>query len=69
MLDFLSFRLLDGNTVNGNRQLCLGCLATFGLLDLLAKFQLPDSLLHDIDTLGLVYFCGTQKLKQNSQIC
>ena len=56
MLDFLSFRLLDSNTINGDRQLGLWGFAALGLLDLLAELQLPDSLLHNVDTLGLVYF-------------
>ena len=57
MLDFLSFRLLDSNTINGDRQLGLWGFAALGLLDLLAELQLPYSLLHNVDTLGLVYFC------------
>ena len=65
MLDFLSFRLLDGHTINGHRQLGLRGFAALSLLDLLAELQLPYSLLHDVDTLGLVYFCGTQELKDN----
>ena len=57
MLDFLSFRLLDGHPINGDRQLGLRGFAALGLLDLLAELQLPYSLLHNVDTLGLVYFC------------
>ena len=57
MLDFLSFRLLDSHAINGHCQLCLWGFAALSLLDLLAELQLPYSLLHNVDTLGLVYFC------------
>ena len=35
------------------------------LLDLLTELQLPDSLLHHINTLGLVHLCGTKKLENS----
>ena len=57
MLYFLSFWLLDSNTVNGDGQLCLGGFGALGLLDLLTELELPYSLLHNVDTLRLVYFC------------
>ena len=57
VLYFLSFGLLDGDTINGHCQLCLGCLGSLSLLDLLAELQLPDSFLHHVNTLGLVNFC------------
>ena len=57
MLDFLSFRLLDSHAIDGDSQLCLRGFTALGLLDLLAELQLPDSLLHNVDTLGLIYFC------------
>ena len=57
MLYFLSFGLLDSNTINGHCQLCLRCFGALSLLDLLAELQLPYSLLHNVDTLGLVYLC------------
>ena len=57
MLDFLSFGLLDSHTINGDCQLGLRGFASLRLLDLLTELQLPYSLLHNVDTLGLVYFC------------
>ena len=57
MFDFLSFGLLDSHTINGDCQLGLRGFAALRLLDLLAELQLPYSLLHNVDTLGLVYFC------------
>ena len=57
MLDFLSFRLLDSHAIDGDGQLCLRGFTALGLLDLLAELQLPYSLLHNVDTLGLIYFC------------
>ena len=57
VLYFLSFGLLDGDTINGHCQLCLRGFGALSLLDLLTELQLPDSLLHNVDTLRLVYFC------------
>ena len=56
MLNFLSLWLLDSNTVNGDGQLCLGGFGALGLLDLLTELELPDPLLHHVNTLGLLYF-------------
>ena len=56
MLDFLSFGLLDSNSVNGDSQLCLRGFCSLGLLDLLTELQLPDTLLHYVNTLRLLYF-------------
>ena len=56
MLDFLSFGLLDSNSVNGDSQLCLRGFRSLVLLDLLTELQLPDTLLHYVNTLRLLYF-------------
>ena len=56
MLYLLSFRLLDSHTIDGHCQLCLRGFASLSLLDLLTELQLPDPLLHNVDTLGLIHF-------------
>ena len=57
MLNLLCLGFLNGHTINRHCQLRLGRLGSLSLLDLLAELQLPDSLLHHVNSLGLVNFC------------
>lgn len=65
-------RLLHGHTVDADRDLDLLRLvivATLGLFDLLRKLQPPNGVFDGFDTLGLVDWCGAQKLQSRNGKC
>ena len=55
MLDLLRLGFLDGDTIYGDGQFCLGSFGPLCFLDLLIELELSDTLFDHVDTFGLIH--------------
>ena len=67
MLDDLGLGILDGHAIHRDGELSFGHFPVVGarlsLLELMVELQFLHTLLHHINTLGLVHFNVTKKLE------